>query len=99
MVTLWYRPPDVLLGATDYSSDLDIWYWPISNHLGSFGKKTSLSELNELNQVTVVTAVSRGITLVSRKRVSMGEFCTAGLIDILGNGVSTYQLWSYINVI
>ncbi|OXB76847.1 UNVERIFIED_CONTAM: hypothetical protein H355_002540 [Colinus virginianus] len=25
VVTLWYRPPDVLLGATDYSSDLDIW--------------------------------------------------------------------------
>lgn len=38
VVTLWYRPPDVLLGATDYSSDLDIWYWPMSNHLGSFGK-------------------------------------------------------------
>uniref|UniRef100_A0A8C9G5Q8 Cyclin dependent kinase 15 n=1 Tax=Pavo cristatus TaxID=9049 RepID=A0A8C9G5Q8_PAVCR len=26
VVTLWYRPPDVLLGATDYSSNLDIWY-------------------------------------------------------------------------
>lgn len=26
VVTLWYRPPDVLLGATHYSSDLDIWY-------------------------------------------------------------------------
>ncbi|MEE6490150.1 hypothetical protein FKM82_015787 [Ascaphus truei] len=25
VVTLWYRPPDVLLGATDYSTDLDIW--------------------------------------------------------------------------
>ncbi|KAM6129313.1 LOW QUALITY PROTEIN: cyclin-dependent kinase 15 [Pterocles gutturalis] len=25
VVTLWCRPPDVLLGATDYSSDLDIW--------------------------------------------------------------------------
>ncbi|KAM6080394.1 LOW QUALITY PROTEIN: cyclin-dependent kinase 15 [Theristicus caerulescens] len=25
VVTLWYHPPDVLLGATDYSSDLDIW--------------------------------------------------------------------------
>uniref|UniRef100_A0A8D0GFV2 Cyclin dependent kinase 15 n=1 Tax=Sphenodon punctatus TaxID=8508 RepID=A0A8D0GFV2_SPHPU len=25
VVTLWYRPPDVLLGATNYSSDLDIW--------------------------------------------------------------------------
>uniref|UniRef100_A0A8C0H913 mitogen-activated protein kinase n=1 Tax=Chelonoidis abingdonii TaxID=106734 RepID=A0A8C0H913_CHEAB len=25
VVTSWYHPPDVLLGATDYSSDLDIW--------------------------------------------------------------------------
>ncbi|XP_062434978.1 cyclin-dependent kinase 15 [Rhea pennata] len=25
VVTLWYRPPDVLLGATKYSCDLDIW--------------------------------------------------------------------------
>ncbi|XP_010021179.1 PREDICTED: cyclin-dependent kinase 15 [Nestor notabilis] len=25
VAALWYRPPDVLLGATDYSSDLDIW--------------------------------------------------------------------------
>jgi len=38
VLTLWYRPPDVLLGATDYSFDLDIWYWPISKHLGSLGK-------------------------------------------------------------
>ncbi|RWS07565.1 cyclin-dependent kinase 14-like protein [Dinothrombium tinctorium] len=25
VVTLWYRPPDVLLGSTDYSTSLDIW--------------------------------------------------------------------------
>ncbi|XP_069790466.1 cyclin-dependent kinase 15 isoform X3 [Narcine bancroftii] len=25
VVTLWYRPPDVLLGATDYSTGLDVW--------------------------------------------------------------------------
>ena len=25
VVTLWYRPPDVLLGSTDYSTGLDIW--------------------------------------------------------------------------
>uniref|UniRef100_A0A8C5TPA5 Cyclin dependent kinase 15 n=1 Tax=Malurus cyaneus samueli TaxID=2593467 RepID=A0A8C5TPA5_9PASS len=29
VVTLWYRPPDVLLGATTYSSDIDIWYCKI----------------------------------------------------------------------
>lgn len=26
VVTLWYRPPDVLLGATDYSTHIDMWY-------------------------------------------------------------------------
>lgn len=25
VVTLWYFPPDALLGATEYSSELDIW--------------------------------------------------------------------------
>uniref|UniRef100_A0A673FX69 mitogen-activated protein kinase n=1 Tax=Sinocyclocheilus rhinocerous TaxID=307959 RepID=A0A673FX69_9TELE len=25
VVTLWYRPPDVLMGSTDYSTALDIW--------------------------------------------------------------------------
>lgn len=25
VVTLWYRPPDVLLGSTDYSVALDMW--------------------------------------------------------------------------
>ena len=25
VVTLWYRPPEVLLGLTDYSSQIDMW--------------------------------------------------------------------------
>ncbi|KAI6178498.1 Protein kinase domain-containing protein [Aphelenchoides besseyi] len=25
VVTLWYRPPDVLLGSTDYNTSLDLW--------------------------------------------------------------------------
>lgn len=25
VVTLWYRPPDVLLGSTDYSTHIDMW--------------------------------------------------------------------------
>ena len=25
VVTLWYRPPDVLLGSTDYNTSLDMW--------------------------------------------------------------------------
>ncbi|TRY91713.1 hypothetical protein DNTS_003341 [Danionella cerebrum] len=26
VVTLWYRPPDVLLGSTDYTDSIDLWY-------------------------------------------------------------------------
>lgn len=26
VVTLWYRPPDVLLGSVDYSTSIDMWY-------------------------------------------------------------------------
>lgn len=25
VVTLWYRPPDVLMGSTEYSTSLDMW--------------------------------------------------------------------------
>ncbi|MGH0189237.1 UNVERIFIED_CONTAM: hypothetical protein FKN15_033819 [Acipenser sinensis] len=25
VVTLWYRPPDILLGSTDYSTPIDMW--------------------------------------------------------------------------
>uniref|UniRef100_A0A8D2NLD4 Protein kinase domain-containing protein n=1 Tax=Zonotrichia albicollis TaxID=44394 RepID=A0A8D2NLD4_ZONAL len=36
VVTLWYRPPDVLLGATAYSSDIDIWQkWAERGHCSS----------------------------------------------------------------
>uniref|UniRef100_A0A8C6U8D3 Cyclin-dependent kinase 16 n=1 Tax=Neogobius melanostomus TaxID=47308 RepID=A0A8C6U8D3_9GOBI len=46
VVTLWYRPPDILLGSTDYSTHIDMWsvqrelssilkqiYFPASPHL------------------------------------------------------------------
>lgn len=25
VVTLWYRPPDVLLGSSEYSTQIDMW--------------------------------------------------------------------------
>lgn len=28
VVTLWYRPPDVLLGSTEYSTPIDMWWVP-----------------------------------------------------------------------
>ena len=40
VVTLWYRPPDVLLGSTDYSTPIDMWwvsfkYWPLGWQKGN----------------------------------------------------------------
>lgn len=32
VVTLWYRPPDVLLGSTEYSTSIDMW-WVKANPL------------------------------------------------------------------
>lgn len=29
VVTLWYRPPDVLLGSTEYSTPIDMWWVPV----------------------------------------------------------------------
>lgn len=29
VVTLWYRPPDILLGSTDYSTHIDMWLVPL----------------------------------------------------------------------
>lgn len=26
VVTLWYRPPDVLLGSSEYSTQIDMWW-------------------------------------------------------------------------
>lgn len=31
VVTLWYRPPDVLLGSSEYSTQIDMWYEPLQN--------------------------------------------------------------------
>jgi serine/threonine protein kinase len=48
VVTLWYRPPDVLLGSVDYSGDIDMWYACgfVSNGASSFfGASTARVDL------------------------------------------------------
>ena len=36
VVTLWYRPPDVLMGSTEYSISLDMWWvtLALTDHCG-----------------------------------------------------------------
>lgn len=36
VVTLWYRPPDVLLGSSEYSTQIDMWYEPHNPATNSF---------------------------------------------------------------
>lgn len=33
VVTLWYRPPDVLLGSTEYSTPIDMWWVPLYRYV------------------------------------------------------------------
>lgn len=45
VVTLWYRPPDILLGSTDYSTHIDMWYGSgsgSSSQIGLLGATKSL---------------------------------------------------------
>ena len=51
VVTLWYRPPDVLLGSTNYTMSLDIWgvgciFVEMLNGYPCFPGKTYSSEYN-----------------------------------------------------
>ena len=53
VVTLWYRPPDVLLGSTKYSTPVDIWsvgciMAEMSNGLPLF---TGTSEETQLDKI------------------------------------------------
>lgn len=39
VVTLWYRPPDVLLGSTEYSTPIDMWWGLFFPHMYTFCEK------------------------------------------------------------
>ncbi|NWR47079.1 CDK18 kinase, partial [Regulus satrapa] len=43
VVTLWYRPPDVLLGSTEYSTPIDMWVGGLRGGEGSLGSPASCS--------------------------------------------------------
>ncbi len=54
VVTLWYRPPDVLLGSTDYSTCLDMW-WVSSTSASITLKTTPSAPILQLN-ITLCSA-------------------------------------------
>ncbi|XP_046556004.1 cyclin-dependent kinase 14-like [Haliotis rubra] len=57
VVTLWYRPPDVLLGSTDYSTSLDMWgvgciFTEMISGLATFpGMKDAFDQLDKIFRV------------------------------------------------
>ncbi|XP_055959123.1 cyclin-dependent kinase 14 isoform X2 [Patella vulgata] len=57
VVTLWYRPPDVLLGSTDYSTSLDMWgvgciFTEMISGLATFpGMKDAYDQLDKIFKV------------------------------------------------
>lgn len=53
VVTLWYRPPDVLLGSKNYSTSIDIWsvgciFAEISNLKPLFAGKDDQDQLKKI---------------------------------------------------
>ncbi|XP_033728820.1 cyclin-dependent kinase 14-like [Pecten maximus] len=54
VVTLWYRPPDVLLGSTNYSTSLDMWgvgciFTEMISGMATFpGMKDSVDQLDKI---------------------------------------------------
>lgn len=57
VVTLWYRPPDVLLGSTEYSTSLDMWgvgciFTEMISGQATFpGMKDAFDQLNQIFKV------------------------------------------------
>lgn len=68
VVTLWYRPPDVLLGSTKYSTEIDIWsvgciFAEMSNMKPLFPGQKEEDELHKIFKVvgTPTPAVWPGV--------------------------------------
>ncbi|KAI8775852.1 cyclin-dependent kinase 14-like isoform X1 [Biomphalaria glabrata] len=70
VVTLWYRPPDVLLGSTEYSTSLDMWgvgcilTEMISGQATFPGMKDAFDQLNQIFKMlgTPTEASWEGVT-------------------------------------
>ncbi len=54
VVTLWYRPPELLFGATQYGSEVDMWGAGCI-FLELFVKKPVFQSETEIGQVTAIT--------------------------------------------
>ena len=59
VVTLWYRPPDVLLGSTEYSTPIDMWgvgciFYEMASGRPLFPGSTVEDELHLIFKVLII---------------------------------------------
>ncbi|KAF7233039.1 hypothetical protein EG68_05100, partial [Paragonimus skrjabini miyazakii] len=81
VVTLWYRPPDVLLGSTCYTASLDIWgvgciFTEMVSGVATFpGSKDSIDQLDKIFRImgTPSEATWRGVSKLPKYKALLGH--------------------------
>ncbi|KAF8569406.1 hypothetical protein P879_02261 [Paragonimus westermani] len=81
VVTLWYRPPDVLLGSTCYTASLDIWgvgciFTEMVSGVATFpGSKDSIDQLDKIFRImgTPTEATWRGVSKLPKYKALLGH--------------------------
>ncbi|KAI1291905.1 Cyclin-dependent kinase 14 [Halotydeus destructor] len=93
VVTLWYRPPDVLLGSTDYSTSLDIWgvgciFVEMATGQAAFpGVKDATDQLDKIWRVlgTPTEETWEGVSMLPHYRLDrMGFYKPSKLSQVYG---------------
>lgn len=81
VVTLWYRPPDVLLGSTSYTASLDIWgvgciFTEMISGVATFpGSKDSVDQLDKIFRImgTPTEATWCGVSKLPKYKALLGH--------------------------
>ncbi|GAA49696.1 cyclin-dependent kinase 14 [Clonorchis sinensis] len=81
VVTLWYRPPDVLLGSTTYTASLDIWgvgciFTEMVSGVATFpGSKDAVDQLDKIFRImgTPSEITWRGVSKLPKYKMLLGH--------------------------
>ncbi|TGZ57902.1 hypothetical protein CRM22_009807 [Opisthorchis felineus] len=81
VVTLWYRPPDVLLGSTTYTASLDIWgvgciFTEMVSGVATFpGSKDAVDQLDKIFRImgTPSETTWRGVSKLPKYKMLLGH--------------------------
>ena len=86
VVTLWYRPPDVLLGSKHYSTSIDIWsigciFVEMVNLKALFPGNSETDELKRIFKITGTPSVERwpGLADLPNWKVELLNLCKSFL--------------------